>query len=329
MIPAYILKPRSQILAKELSSMRIVDLFASDFNTLSFRARRKLAHLYVYATARDFAHKVRVRMKHDRNPLFVTLADKYAVKEYARQRAVKTAKLYHVTTDPETIPFANLPPSYFIKANHGWNWNIVHRDSSFFFYNYIPRMSIPDSQKETHIVALSHEACVDLCRTWLSTTYDSGEWVYEAIAPKILVEETLSDATHKEMSDYRFFAFDGKVKVIEFDNDAYRKNDYGFYADRAWQPYKISAAETPPVMPPKPDNLEEMIAVAERLAEGIDFVRVDLYNTTQGIYLGEMTLFPEAGSIKSPSHNSAFNKWLGDQWVIDKRYFKSNRLSWW
>lgn len=298
----------------------------SSLSTFCFRVRRKLIHLYAYATSRDFAHKVRLRMHEDRNPLFVILADKYAVKEYARQRSVNTAKLYHVTTDPKTIPFDDLPPSYFIKANHGWNWNIMHRDGSFFFYNYIPRMSVPSARKEPHVTALSRQACLDLCQTWLDTTYESGEWVYGAIAPKILVEETLHDAAHEEMCDYRLFAFDGRVKVIEFDNDVYRQNDYGFYADREWRPYKLSVAETPPVMPLRPNNLEEMIAVAERLAEGIDFVRVDLYNTTQGIYLGEMTLFPEAGSIQSPSHNPAFNKWLGDQWIVDKRFFKTGKL---
>lgn len=291
--------------------------------TLGFRARRKLAHLYAYATARDFAHKVRLRMKYDRNPLFVTLADKYAVKAYAQERDVKTAELYHVTTDPRTIFFDDLPETYFIKANHGWNWNILHRNGSFLFYNNVPRMSVPSLIKQPHVVELTREACVDLCQSWLDSTYDSGEWVYKAIEPKILVEETLQDVAYEAMSDYRFFAFDGKVKVIEFDNDTYRQNDYGFYADREWQPYKISDAETPPSKPPKPDNLEEMIAVAERLAEGIDFVRVDLYNTTRGICLGEMTLFPEAGSIKSPSHNPAFNKWLGDQWTLDKRFFKT------
>lgn len=307
--------------------MKFFDPLASYFATLGFRARRKLEHLYVYATARDFAHKVRLRMKYDRNPLFVTLPDKYAVKEYARQRGVKTAELFYVTTHPKSIPFDELPDSYFIKANHGWNWNILYRDGSFYFFNNEPSMSLPKEKKLPHVIELSREECIELCERWLASTYDSGEWVYGAIDPKIIVEETLEDAHYPEMCDYRFFTFDGNVKVVEFDNDVYRQNDHGFFADCEWQEYKISDAEAPSYKPPRPENLGEMIEVAESLAQGIDFVRVDLYNTTKGIYLGEITLFPEAGGIKSPSHNATFNKWLGDQWVIDKRYFRKRRGS--
>lgn len=42
----------------------------------------------------------------------------------------------------------------------------------------------------------------------------------------------------------------------------------------------------------RPDELEEMISMAEKLGEGIPFVRVDLYLADGKIYFGEMTLSP-------------------------------------
>ena len=68
----------------------------------------------------NFSAKVRWRMKFDRNPLLVTLQDKYRVREYARLKGVKIAKLLYVTDRPKTIPFGELPKNYLIKANHGY-----------------------------------------------------------------------------------------------------------------------------------------------------------------------------------------------------------------
>jgi hypothetical protein len=38
-----------------------------------------------------------------------------------------------------------------------------------------------------------------------------------------------------------------------------------------------------------------MIVIAERLADEIDFVRVDLYNIGERIAFGEMTVYPNSG----------------------------------
>lgn len=44
-----------------------------------------------------------------------------------------------------------------------------------------------------------------------------------------------------------------------------------------------------------PDNLTDMIKVAEELSEGFKFLRVDLYNVKDKIYFGELTFYPAAG----------------------------------
>ena len=44
-----------------------------------------------------------------------------------------------------------------------------------------------------------------------------------------------------------------------------------------------------------PDNLSEMISLAERLSKDIPLLRVDLYNIHGKIYFGELTFFPAAG----------------------------------
>ena len=45
----------------------------------------------------------------------------------------------------------------------------------------------------------------------------------------------------------------------------------------------------------KPQKYEEMIALAEKLACGIRFVRIDFYEIDGKIYFGEMTFYPGSG----------------------------------
>ena len=46
---------------------------------------------------------------------------------------------------------------------------------------------------------------------------------------------------------------------------------------------------------PKPTRYEEMLRLAETLSNGIKHVRVDLYDTEQGVRFGELTFFDQSG----------------------------------
>ncbi|MFC1468044.1 ATP-grasp fold amidoligase family protein, partial [Verrucomicrobiota bacterium] len=46
---------------------------------------------------------------------------------------------------------------------------------------------------------------------------------------------------------------------------------------------------------PCPENLEQMMEIASRLASGLPFVRVDLYTVDGRIYFGEITMYPGGG----------------------------------
>lgn len=48
-------------------------------------------------------------------------------------------------------------------------------------------------------------------------------------------------------------------------------------------------------IPEKPQRLEEMLKIAEKLAQNYPFIRVDLYNINSKIYFGELTFYPASG----------------------------------
>lgn len=65
-------------------------------------------------------------------------------------------------------------------------------------------------------------------------------------------------------------------------------------------------------------RLGEMIDLAERLASGTDFIRVDLYHLPDRIVFGELTNYPAGGD--SPFHPPEFDAVFGAPWTVPRRY---------
>ena len=268
-------------------------------------------------------------MEHDRNPLFITIQDKYKIKEYAKSKGVKTPNLFMVTENPETIAFDQLPPNYFIKTNNGWNMNIRCIDSELYLFGggqcfadfeVSTRDTVPPPD-----LRLSRAQCVSLCKKWLVQKHHQKEWAYHFISPKIIVEEALIPKEGGELKDFRFYTFNGVVKAINVGSASYRRNKENVFFKPNWQRFKLTRykEKLPNPIPKKPYNLQEMIQVAQNLAKELDFMRVDLYNTSRGIVLGEMTVYPDGGRLGSPAGCPFFNWWLGAQWKINR---KNNEL---
>jgi hypothetical protein len=261
----------------------------------------------------DFSWKIRQRMKYDHNPDYIEVLDKYQVKSYAKSRGVQTAEVYYVTTEPETIPFDMLPEKYFLKANHGCAWNILYEGGNY--YNWASGEAIVERDLSKSI--MSQDEIIRLCQSWMKTTYSKKQWAYQHIEPKIMAEEKLESSDGEALVNYRCFVFDGMVKVINHDSPMYPMG-VDLFVDVNWKPIDMPKHfEKPPeILPKKTDGHIELVKTAEKLGIGFDFVRVDLYDTTKGIVLGEMTVYPEAGEMNTPSTDPAFNQWLGDQWVL-------------
>lgn len=272
-----------------------------------------------------FADKVRWRMARDHNPLFLTIQDKYRVRDYASERAVRTADLLYVTQDPQTLPFDSLPDSYFIKASHGWGWNILCLNGDFYYFKSGKEIVDTDGTLKQARPGKEHQLTqaevVSLCSEWMVQKHRSNEWAYQHIEPNIIVEALLTPKDDTELKDYRMYTFDGVVKAINIGSARFRRDACNIFYDRNWNEFKLTRYQEsrPENMPQRPERLDEMLKVAERLGAGLDFARIDLYDTTDGIVLGEMTIYPQAGVKKSPTTCTAFNQWLGNQWKLGWR----------
>jgi len=208
--------------------------------------------------------------------IFVQLADKLSAREYVAGKVGTEylPRLFWHGEDPTLIPFTELPIEYVVKTNHASRQVIVAKEPA------------------------DHDAIIATGRKWLSTNFywTSREGQYLHIHPKIMIEECLRNRHGNLPLDYKIWCFNGVPVLIQVINFA--RDSHSFY-DTSWNALDLSYSQgkSRPDRP-RPDHLDEMIALAVQLSVGFGFVRVDLYNVDGRIYFGELTFTPTAGNMK-------------------------------
>ncbi len=244
---------------------------------------------------KTIAEKVQWIKLYYRDPLFTLLSDKYRNRFYIEKVTGKnySVPLLGVWEKYEDIDFSALPKSFVLKTNHD-NHTILVLDKDKTDFEPIRR----------YIYEKLH----------ISKYYKTREWGYKNIKRCILAEELLGDGIH-ELLDYKFFCLNGKVRYMYVFTESTNGKDgkMAFY-DRDFNRmplvhYKCPMSDRDV---PKPDNYEEMIALAEELAKDIPFVRVDMYNVEGRIYVGEFTFYPSSGFLvyKPEEYNEIIGSWL-------------------
>jgi len=85
-------------------------------------------------------------------------------------------------------------------------------------------------------------------------------------------------------------------------------NRVSWWRNSSWDRLNVATQSRTSELLPRPPHLHEMIECAEKLANGLDFLRVDLYDAGQ-VYFGEMTIYPYAGGAEFIP--DAWNQYLG------------------
>jgi hypothetical protein len=257
--------------------------------------------------------KVRYRMLCDRRSLLTTFVDKIAVRDYVEARAGKhvLTELFLVTDDPADVREDSLPRQFVLKAAHASGGTVIVGD------HVNPDQVLPKPpagwvKVQVSPGSLDWNRLRDLARDWLGRRYlPSLEWAYRDVPPRILVEELLL-ANGAVPDDFRFFVFDGRVRVCRVDMGRFGKLQVGTYYSPDWRLLQVDEFVTPrgPEVEP-PAALPEMIRVAELLGEGMDFIRVDLYDVEGRIVFGELTVYPWGGlnSFTPPSFDRELGAW--------------------
>lgn len=228
---------------------------------------------------KTFNEKLQWLKLYDRRPEYTVMVDKLAAKKYVadiigEEHIIPTIAVYNT---PEEIDFDALPDQFVLKCTHSSGiGNCICTDKS----------------------KLDFEKVREGLRKGLEDDYylDEREWPYKNVPRKIICEKYMVDESGYELKDYKFFCFDGKVKMMLLASGRpdtrldYYDCDFNHLPITKYGPYPNSEKALK-----KPKNMDRMIEIAAKLSVGIPHVRVDLYDIDGHIYFGELTFFQGGG----------------------------------
>lgn len=228
---------------------------------------------------KTFNEKLQWLKLFDRKPIYSTMVDKYAAKQYVaeiigKEHIIPTLGVWDNVDD---IDINSLPNQFVLKCTHGSGDVLICKDISTF--------DIEVARKR-------------LAKA-LNTDYYSidREWPYKNVPRRIIAEPYMIDKESSELRDYKFFCFNGQAKCFKIDFDRF-VNHRANYFELNGSLMNIGEVACPPNPQESisiPHNINQMIEYANRLSQSTYFLRTDFYYVDGTVYFGELTLYPAGG----------------------------------
>ncbi|MDE6664038.1 MAG: glycosyltransferase [Lachnospiraceae bacterium] len=255
------------------------------------RYENEIAKIYYFKTGKKlnlanpstFNEKIQWMKLNDSTPLKTTLADKYLARNWVKDKIGDQylIPLLGVWDKFDDINIDELPEAFVLKANHGCGWNVIVKEKEKADWNKI---------KENFDY-------------WMSLNFAFSsmgfQMHYRDIPPKIIAEKYI-ESEDGNLYDYKIHCFNGKPEYIHLIGDR-KYNTHqakeAFYNTK-WelQSFTSGVYSRYETGIERPENLDEMLRIAEVLSQGLIYVRVDLYELDNGeIKFGEMTFTPGSG----------------------------------
>jgi hypothetical protein len=279
-----------------------------DLAYIWIRFLRKHGRLLRVFNPKRYNEKVQWRKLFDLNPLYATISDKYAVRQFVAGRIGpdRLVPLLWAGEDPREIPFEDFAEPFVVKCTHGNAMNLFVDD---------PRV-------------VDQQTAVAQLLLWMRR--DHGRALVEpghiGLAPRIIVERMLCYPDGRPPTEYKLFMFDGRAALIavRLNRDHFVHSNLFVTPDWRPTPIKFDTPRFEGEMPARPAFYDEMSALAERIALGFDHIRVDFLAVADRFFVGELSLYPQSGMV--PVEPDCYDLWLGQQWQLDRparRAFKS------
>lgn len=241
-----------------------------------------------------YSQMLAVKNLRDQGSLVSSTSDKYAVREYVREKVGEEylIPLLQVVDRAAAIDFDALSGSCVIKGTHGCDMTLL-----------VPDVATADRARIRATV-----------QKWLDTDFYRAGWretPYRGLPRRAVVEEFIGGGVAAP-HDYKFFMFHGAPAMVVVDQDRFTRHTSTLLSPQ-WRPYRVTGRfECAATLPEQPANYAEMVGVAQKLSSDFEFARVDLYNVEGRIYFGEITHNPGGGLVRLRPR--AFDRALGELW---------------
>lgn len=202
------------------------------------------------------------------------LADKYDVRDFVKSRIGEqhlvplVGKGVYSTVDE--IDFNELPNQFVLKLTKGSGYNIICSDKT--------KLDVEDTKSTL--------------AKWIKVNpyYMSREKQYKG-RNRFIAEQMIAN----NITDYKFFCFNGKPEFVELIIDRIGELKKVFM-DMNWESLDLTTGNSPTEnSASKPMEFDIMKNISSQLAKDFAFVRVDLYAHEDKVYFGEMTFYPAGG----------------------------------
>lgn len=279
-------------------------MFPSDKLYLRLMYIFEMHHVLHLKNPKKFTEKIQWLKIYDYKPWYTKLVDKLAVKEYVSQ---KIGNEYVIPTigvwnNAEDINWKSLPEKFVLKTTHsgGGGGIVLCRNKALL-------------DKEAAVKRLNRSLHKSISSTFREKPYEK---VPRRIIAEQLIEEhdEVGNITNNDLPDYKFFCFNGKCRCFKVDFGRFKNHHANYFTPNGEMlPFGEKGLEPDPNYKIKlPTNLDEMLAIAEKLATDFCFIRVDLYNVNGKIYFGELTFYPASGlgRFTDDSWDEKLGEWL-------------------
>lgn len=239
---------------------------------------------------------IKLHMRYD---LLTKIVDKYEVREYIKERLGEEylIPLLGVYDKAEDIDFDALPDKFVLKCNHNSGKGMcICKDKS----------------------KLDKQKAIENLNSGLAQDYYivHREWPYKNVKRRIVCEKYMTnDDSSEEFTDYKFMCFNGYVDCVMVCMERNSGDTKFYFFDKDWNLKRINKrgkAAPEGFTIPKPSQMDKMFEIASELSKGFPFVRVDLYQSFDKIYFGELTFFPDSGYDPNilPETDQYFGKFI-------------------
>ena len=270
--------------------------FFSDKLYLKIIYRGRMGKKLNLCNPQSFNEKLQWLKLYDRRPVYTTMVDKYAAKDYVsniigEEYIIPTIGVWE---RPEEIDWNKLPNQFVLKCTHDSGGLVICRDK----YKLDIKCAVQklnNSLKNNFFLA-------------------AREWPYKNVPRRIIAEQYMEDTETKELRDYKFFCFNGVPKALFIATDRQnREEPYFDFFDMDFNHLDMRHGHpNAPHLPEKPKCFEEMKVLAAKLSKGYPHIRVDLYEVNGKVYFGELTLFHHTGMVnfEPEKWDDIFGSWL-------------------
>lgn len=258
---------------------RLSPFIKSDRLYLSLRYRLFMGRPLNLKNPQSFNEKLNWMKIYYHVPIFTKLVDKFEAKKIVanligEEYIIPTLGVWNNVDD---IDFEKLPESFVLKCTHDSGGLIVCKNKS--------KLDISETKKKLSKALKNNYYLI------------SREWGYKNVPARIIAEQYMEDSKTHALNDYKFFCFNGDVRLLFVATDRSSEVKFDFFDSEfkhldihnahPWSRDKIE----------KPSTFEKMKEVAAKLSAGYPFMRIDLYEVDGKVYFGEYTLYHYGGTI--------------------------------